>query len=66
MIGFVISTHGSFGDINPNSQRGNGLTLLFSCGNRIPVDVLCKEKLSKNIIFYVLFKSFSRYIVNKK
>ena len=52
MIGFVISTHGSFGDIDPNSQRGNGLTLLFSCGNVIPVDVLCKEKLS-NIIYMI-------------
>lgn len=43
MIAFGLSSHGITGALQPNGQRVEGLSVLFSCGNTTPVDVLFQE-----------------------
>ena len=43
MIGFVLSTHGSFGGANANGGWEEGLVVHFSCGNYIQIDQLLQE-----------------------
>jgi len=59
MIAFGLSTHGMTGTLQSNGQRVEGLSVLFSCGNTTPVDVLfqpiyeCYSLLNRPKIFFI-------------
>ena len=46
MIGFILSTHGSFGRVNADGGWDEGLVVHFSCGNTSRIDELFQENLA--------------------